>query len=191
MAIRKDFGFIGRLCLDFAQTGDMGFGERFERLTTPSELARWLSLSSLDLARVTIRRGDLERARALRSAIWRVADAVVHDRAPASSDIRRINSAARQPSLVRQLAPDATTLRWHQPTSTAAMATIAQDAVLLFGDERQRARLRRCENPGCRAVFYDDSRPGARRWCASNRCGDRIRARSYRHRRARSARSSR
>ena len=33
MAIAKDFGFIGRLCLDFAQTGDMGYGSQFERLT--------------------------------------------------------------------------------------------------------------------------------------------------------------
>jgi predicted RNA-binding Zn ribbon-like protein len=185
MAIRKDFGFIGRLCLDFAQTGDMGFGERFERLTTSSELGRWLSLSPLGLARVTLRRGDLERARALRSAIWRVADALVHDHPPPARDVKMINAMARQSSLVRQLGADAGELHWHRPTTSAALATIAQDAVLLFGDEHQRARLRRCENPGCRAVFYDDSRPGTRRWCASNRCGDRIRARSYRRRQKR------
>jgi len=64
----------------------------------------------------------------------------------------------------------------------AALATIAQDAIMLFGEPAQRKRLRRCENPGCKVVFYDDSRPGRRRWCASNRCGDRMRAKSYRKR---------
>ena len=46
MAIAKDFSFVGRLSLDFAQTGDMGYGARFERLTVPSELQRWLALST-------------------------------------------------------------------------------------------------------------------------------------------------
>jgi len=73
-------------------------------------------------------------------------------------------------------------MHWRQPTAAAAFATIAQDAVLLFGDLAQRSRLRRCGHPRCRIIFYDDSRPGLRRWCASNRCGDRTRARMYRDR---------
>ena len=44
VAIAKDFRFIGRLCLDFAQTGDMGWGTRYERLTSPSA-ARWCHLA--------------------------------------------------------------------------------------------------------------------------------------------------
>ncbi|PYS62331.1 MAG: hypothetical protein DMF74_13655 [Acidobacteria bacterium] len=39
-----------------------------------------------------------------------------------------------------------------------------------------------CLKAKATATFYDDSRPGLRRWCASNRCGDRIRARMYRDR---------
>jgi predicted RNA-binding Zn ribbon-like protein len=84
--------------------------------------------------------------------------------------------------LVRALNPAANSMRWHHPTVTGALATIAQDAVTLFGEPTQRSRIRRCENGGCRVVFYDDSRPGLRRWCASNRCGDRMRARLYRAR---------
>ena len=85
-------------------------------------------------------------------------------------------------SLVRALGSDGESIHWHHPTVAAALATIAQDAVALFGDPTQRARLRRCENSTCRVIFYDDSRPGSRRWCAPNRCGDRIRARAYRQR---------
>ena len=182
MAIAKDFLFFGRLCLDFAHTGDMGYGTQFERLTVPSELQRWLSLSPLHLAAVRITPEDLEHARMLRGAVWRAAQAILGHVVPAAADIRLINRVACQPGLTKELDREAKSTRWHRPTMAAALATIAQDAVVLFGDPVQRARLRGCKNPDCRAVFYDDSRPGVRRWCASNRCGDRIRAKLYRER---------
>jgi predicted RNA-binding Zn ribbon-like protein len=183
MAIAKDFTFIGRLSLDFAQTGDMGYGARFERLTSPSELERWLSLSPLNLAKARTTSADLTRARRLRRAIWRIANALLARATPDPRDVRLLNATARQPGLVKELDLDGKSSHWRRRTAAGALATIAQDAVALFGDRDARARLRRCENPRCRAVFYDDSRPGRRRWCASTRCGDRIRAQAYRNRR--------
>jgi predicted RNA-binding Zn ribbon-like protein len=182
MAIAKDFVFFGRLSLDFAHTGDMGYGSRFERLTSPAELGRWLSLSPLHLPKVRINVKDLDPARALRSAIWRIAGAVLGRTIPDARDVHLLNATACEPGLVKKLGSDAKLSRWHRPTLAAALATIAQDAVLLFGDPEQRVRIHRCENPRCRATFYDDSRPGLRRWCAPNRCGDRIRAKIYRER---------
>jgi len=182
MAIASDFVFFGRLCLDFAHTGDMGYGSRFERLTSAGELQRWLSLSPVPLPRVRITPEDLRRARSLRGAIWRIANAVLQKRVPEARDVRLLNAIARDPCLVKQLGAAASSSRWHRPTAKAVLATIARDAVALFGDPKQLVRMRRCENSQCQAVFYDDSRPGLRRWCASNRCGDRIRARAYRER---------
>ena len=190
MAVRKDFGFIGRLCLDFAQTGDMGWGSRYERLTSASELARWCSLCSLELERLRVSAADLARAIRLRGAIWRIAQAIIDGEMPRDADVRRLNRVARLPALSRALARtpqgggQSLSVRWHRPTVAAALATIAQDAVSLFGTPEQRTRLRRCENSECRVVFYDDSLPGTRRWCASSRCGDRLRARAYRLRHA-------
>jgi predicted RNA-binding Zn ribbon-like protein len=181
VAIAKDFRFIGRLCLDFAQTGDMGWGSQYERLTDPSELQRWLALS-LVLPKLRISREDLRQAKLLRGAIWRVAEALLAGGVPRPRDINLINRVAGQPNLVRELEPGAKSMRWRRPTVTAALATIAQDAVVLFGDPVQRARLRRCENSPCRVIFFDDSRPGLRRWCASERCGDRVRTRQFRQR---------
>ena len=183
MAIAKDFVFFGRLCLDFAQTGDMGYGSRFERLTGPGELQRWLSLSPIKLPKVRIRLEDLHRAKVLRGAIWRIVNAVLEHRIPEAGDVRLLNAIACEPGLVRRLDVAAKSSPWHYPTIKAVLATVAQDAVVLFGDPKQLARMRRCENSKCKAVFYDDSRPGLRRWCAPNRCGDRSRARAYRERR--------
>jgi len=184
MARRKDFGFIGRLCLDFAQTGDMGWGAGYERLTSPSELRRWFAVSPLAIGVAGVTNADLARAIRLRAAIWRIAQATLSRERPRAADIRRLNIEAARPPVVRALTMDAKSTRWRKPSVAAALATIAQDAVMLFGDPRQRARLHRCENAQCRVIFYDDSRPGTRRWCAPNRCGDRIRAREYRRRRA-------
>ena len=184
MARARDFSFIGRLSLDFAQTGDMGWGPRYERLTSPSELGRWLTLCPLHVAVAAITAGDLAAAIGLRKAIWSVSQALLAGDNPRASDVCRLNIHARRSGLVRELAADGTSMRWYRPTMAAALATIAQDAVLLFGDSQQRARLRHCENSACQVVFFDDSRPGARRWCAPNRCGDRIRAREYRRRHA-------
>ena len=183
MAIAKDFVLVGRLCLDFVHTGDMGYGSAFERLSGPSELRRWLSLCPLRLTMVKTTTGDLEQTKRLRGAVWRVANAILDHAAPAAADVRLINGMACRPGLARELDSHAKSMRWHRPTVDLVLTTIAQDAVGLFGDKVQRARLRRCENPGCRSVFYDDSRPSKRRWCASNRCGDRMRARLYRQRR--------
>ena len=182
MAISPDFGFVGRLCLDLTVTGDMGYGARFERLISSTELQRWLSMSQLRLANIRVGPEDVEDAKALRGAIWRVVGAVLARAAPAPADVRLINRAGREPALVRELQPGAESMRWRRPTAAAALATIAQDAVVLLGEPTQRARIHRCENPQCRVVFYDDSRPGLRRWCAPNRCGDRIRAKLYRER---------
>jgi predicted RNA-binding Zn ribbon-like protein len=182
MAIAKDFVFLGRLSLDFAHTGDMGYGSRFERLNSADELNRWLFLSQLRLPPVHISAPDLETARKVRGAIWRVAETVVAGSIPPKQDLALINLTARQPALISQLALDGQSMEWYKPTASAVIATLARDAIMLFGDPSQRARIRRCENTSCRSIFYDDSRPGLRRWCAANRCGDRMRAKAYRRR---------
>lgn len=52
-----------------------------------------------------------------------------------------------------------------------------------------RARLRRCDNDGCRWAFVDASRNGGRRWCDPGICGNVSKVRAYRGR-LRKARSA-
>jgi hypothetical protein len=70
----------------------MGYGSRFERLTSPGELQRWLSLSPVKLPKVRIRLDDLHRAKALRGAIWRIANAVLERGIPGAGDVRLMNA---------------------------------------------------------------------------------------------------
>ena len=93
MARAKDFSFIGRLCLDFAQTGDMGWGARYERLTSPSELGRWLTLCPLHVAVASVTAADLVRATGLRTAIWRTAQALLAGDKPLAIRVRSHDDA--------------------------------------------------------------------------------------------------
>jgi predicted RNA-binding Zn ribbon-like protein len=176
------FRFLGRLCLDLAVTGSDGPYARFETLHGAGDLARWLAECELALGDVAATADDLAAARRLRRGISNAAEAVVEGEAPAAADLALINNAAARPPLAPRI--DAALGRdWDAPRAEQAFSDIARDAIALLSDPAQRARLRRCEGPDCELMFYDSSRPGRRRWCSTERCGDRMRARAYRARR--------
>lgn len=51
-------------------------------------------------------------------------------------------------------------------------------------------RLKSCDNPECRWLFYDESRSRTARWCSMRGCGSIIKARRYRERQRRQASAS-
>jgi predicted RNA-binding Zn ribbon-like protein len=63
----------------------------------------------------------------------------------------------------------------------AAFVLVAEDAARLLGTT-DRDRIRICANPQCRAVFYDRSQAGRRRWCDMTRCGNVAKVQRYRQR---------
>ncbi|WP_018505625.1 CGNR zinc finger domain-containing protein [Parafrankia discariae] len=64
------------------------------------------------------------------------------------------------------------TLHWHADNPVSAtLALVARDALDLAASSAI-ARVRGCANPSCGAVFLDSSRPGTRRWCSMDRCGN-------------------
>ncbi len=60
--------------------------------------------------------------------------------------------------------------------------------VLAEGDP---ARIKLCENPDCRWVFYDESRSRTRRWCeGATGCGNLLKVRRHRARKKKKSRSN-
>jgi CGNR zinc finger/Putative stress-induced transcription regulator len=100
--------------------------------------------------------------------------AAIEDRA----DIETINAAAARPPLVPALLPGGGTAVV-APTAAAALATLARDAVDLFGGS-QATRIRMCAADDCGLLLVDTSRPGRRRWCSMERCGNRAKVRRHR-----------
>jgi predicted RNA-binding Zn ribbon-like protein len=76
------------------------------------------------------------------------------------------------------------TAAWAVPArATQALSTMAREMIeLLSGPLAE--RIHECASDDCPLVFVDTSRPGARRWCAMERCGNRHKLRALRARRA-------
>ncbi|MFD1501965.1 CGNR zinc finger domain-containing protein, partial [Streptosporangium lutulentum] len=74
--------------------------------------------------------------------------------------------------------------RWARPVRAAqVLSTLAREMIdLLSGPLSE--RIRECASDNCPLVFVDTSRPGARRWCAMERCGNRHKLRALRARQA-------
>jgi predicted RNA-binding Zn ribbon-like protein len=165
--------FVGRLSLDLVAS----------ELSSVEHLEAWLADSVLEVAGVICTPRELQSARRVARAVEAGAQAVARNRRPPDDAVKLLNRAAAIPPLTPRLDPMTRDFSWHRPTVGAAMSEVARDALAMLGDPEQRRRVRTCANPDCERLFYDDSRPGQRRWCSPDRCGDQARARAYRARR--------
>jgi predicted RNA-binding Zn ribbon-like protein len=152
-------------------------------LLTPVDLERWFAESELALPDLSVSADTLQSSLRLRDAIWRSANALAHGKQPDSIDLTSINQAALREPLAPQIDPATRIRSWHHPAPlNAALATIAHDAIDLFTGSYV-DRIRECANPRCILLFVDTSRPGKRRWCSMDACGNIAKTRRYRRQR--------
>lgn len=175
----------GAVCLDFAHTGGEGDYVKFESLHTPADLAEWLAEPPLSaLLTVPVTAEELTAAKTLRQAIWVAAHARADGRPLPADAVATINRAATPTPLTPELAMDGTTAGWAGPVrATQALSTLAREMIELLTGPLA-GRIRECAGDNCPLVFVDTSRPGARRWCAMERCGNRHKLRALRARQA-------
>ena len=174
----------GSLALAFAVTGpgtNDGPLAIFQTLHTPADLDRWAS-EVVGVQGIRARTDDLELALRLQAAIWGVANAVVDRESAPKPSVDVLNELAAQPGLAPRLMPGPTRSWAQKQRAAAVLSTVAGDAVDVFGGPAA-ARLKRCEGGRCALLFVDTSRPGHRRWCSMDRCGNRAKAAAHRRRR--------
>ena len=175
----------GAHCLDFAHSGGEGPYAVFESLHRPSDLAEWFAGPPLGAVLTEAPTElDLVEAKALRQAIWMVGHAAADGRPPTREDVATINRAARSVPPVPHLGDSGTSMAWAAPvTASQVLSFLARDMIELLSGPMA-GRIRECASDNCPLVFVDTSRPGARRWCAMERCGNRHKQRARRTRRA-------
>ncbi|HET9140118.1 CGNR zinc finger domain-containing protein [Actinophytocola sp.] len=171
------FGFdAGALCLELLTTGGVAAHPGTEALHTPADLAGWLAESRLRLAGARVAAVDVPATHRLRAALWAAATAVTTGRPVPEAAVATINEAAATTPPTPVLAAGRRT--WAEATTAGqALSAIARDAVELFGGPYA-ARIRECAAANCLLVFVDLSRPGQRRWCSMERCGNRAKQRT-------------
>jgi predicted RNA-binding Zn ribbon-like protein len=179
----KSFRFDpGALCLELVTTGGPGEFARFEVLHEPADLVRWVERSRLPGGlEVTVTEGELAQTRALRDAVFLLAADRAHGRPLQARLVDVVNAGAAGAPLAARVEADGS--RGWGPGATGArlLATVARDAVELFTGPYAE-RIRECGSHNCALLFVDTSRPGRRRWCAMEHCGNRQKARTHRAR---------
>jgi predicted RNA-binding Zn ribbon-like protein len=182
----------GALCLELLPTGGPGPLSYFEVLHEPADLVRWAEESRLPGGlgpgdgsgsgpAIVVSAAEVADARVLRDALWRLAGGHVDGVPPAPDDLAVLNDAAAHPPLAARLTVGGDREWAPGGTGTGLLSTVARDAVdLLTGAYAH--RIRACGAHGCRLLFVDTSRPGRRRWCSMERCGNRHKVRAHRAR---------
>ncbi len=150
-----------------------------EKLRTEQDLADWIVDAGLIDVAPPVRSVDLERARALREAVFRLVTALIEGGVPDRADRTLVNAAAAAPPPVLRLDDDGL----HRVGDTnAVLAALARDCLDLHASP-DRASLRWCDDQTCTRPFIDRSRGQRRRWCGMKGCGDRAKSAAYRRRR--------
>ena len=171
----------GRDCLDLVATVGERWRRSFERLREPEDLARWLFESGLLAERPAVGEDQLAETRVLREAIYRVAKLAGRGR-PDAGDVAEINNWAARPPLAPQLDPGGRQVATvADPPVEAALATLARDTIDLVTGPFA-GRVRECGADDCALLFVDTSRPGSRRWCSMDGCGNKAKTAAYRRR---------
>lgn len=172
-------------CLDFLNSEFRDFRGRWMKdyLQEPEWLAEFLARWNLqiDAAPET---APLEELEALRALLRRMVEAIP-TRHPAQEDIAALNTVLHYAPATMQLTwngqefnLEALPLKkdWHW-----VMAEIAGSfANLLVHHDILRVKV--CENPYCRWIFYDESKSRTKRWCTNNKCANLWKVRRFRER---------
>ncbi len=199
----------GRVCLDFVNTvggwswtrAGKGIGEvhiRVERMNEYADLLAWsLYAQVLGAAEVralareaarheTAAAAVLDRARALREAIYRLSASIIADLPPRAADLERLNQELHLAHAQRFLRYSQTAFRWdwndNKESLDCMLWPIADSAADLFlhGDL---TRLRECPGEHCGWLFEDTSKSSRRQWCDMQACGNLAKVRRFREKR--------
>jgi predicted RNA-binding Zn ribbon-like protein len=175
----------GRLCLDYIRTlRHRGTADASEELVDPAALSAWVAqcgpceVDSRELS------GDVpvSDARRLREAIHELVQAGRSPAGAASCGARarnRINRAAALPVPRPRLQASGQVRYQADDPVSATLSLVARDAIDLATSSVM-SRVRECADPRCGALFLDNSRPGTRRWCSMDVCGNRAKKNTLR-----------
>ncbi|HYY56997.1 MAG TPA: ABATE domain-containing protein [Pyrinomonadaceae bacterium] len=189
----------GRLCLDFANTIHCYHAEELlDDLKSYADLVSWsrqAGVISEREARALLREAAkrpsraeaaLERARALRNAIYEIFTAVANGRGPKREDLALLNAALSEAMARTRVVATADGFSWDWAGDEAALEQmlwpIARSAADLL-TSAELNRTRECGGDKCTWLFMDTSKNRSRRWCDMKGCGNRAKSRRHYERR--------
>jgi predicted RNA-binding Zn ribbon-like protein len=154
-----------------------------DELKTPAQLEKWLQSHGLLKSGRRVSPAEHREALELRAALRQFLGSSPTQQTAAAIDLER--TAARFPLSVTASRKRSLDLRPVERRASSGLGSVLAELVRL-SDSGRLERMKMCSSDECHWVFYDRSKPGNRRWCSSDRCGNREKTRAYRDRQRRS-----
>jgi predicted RNA-binding Zn ribbon-like protein len=170
----------GNIALDLLGTRKWRRSEPEELLSSPDDLAAWISEAELVSGPVAVDEDGLARTLELREALYRTVRARSVGRAAAAADLDLLNDAVAPTPLTPVVDPTGTRI---VGDLTAVLSTVARAGVEAMTPGVLEL-VKECGRDECTRVFIDRSRGRRRAWCGMDECGNRVNAAAYRRRRA-------
>jgi len=153
-------------------------------LETPEQLQLWLRARGLLKRGTRVTSAEHREALALRDALRTFVAAPSAGRFSAAGPLAAL--AGHFPLELFASGERLLDLRPVAGRATSGLGNVLTELVRLNEDGRL-DRIKTCDSDECRWVFFDHSKPSNRRWCSSDRCGNREKTRTYRKRHGASA----
>ena len=172
------------LVREFVNTHDIEDGT--EELGSPGDLGAWLQTRGLAPAEVRATRADLTEAIELREALRALLLAHNGTPAPAAAGAA-LDAAAARARLRLRFGGDGSA--WLEPEARGVAGALGRLLVIIHAAIAGGTweRLKACREHACEFAFYDHTKNRSGAWCNMEVCGNRAKARAYRHRRDASA----
>ena len=171
---KKDFRIQDvRFCFTLPATlGDRG-KIPYERLKTPGDLARWLIELGFSDFSLEFSESDLVMTKRIRESIQHAGEALAARHDFDKKDLEEINAVAAVPPPAPQFTKDGHGVIWNTTGLRSVLSMLARDFIDLATGPLS-VHVKMCENPACRGIFVDESRPKNRRWCSMQTCGNQM-----------------
>jgi predicted RNA-binding Zn ribbon-like protein len=149
-----------------------------DALASRTEAEAWMRAHNLLMPRHSLSKEEHRRMLALRQALRAFLEAAPAERSQNSDIGKGLETAAAAFPLLLTTAQNGPALR---PKGANQLGRVLAELNRL-AETAQLDRLKMCGSSECRWIFFDRTKPANRRWCSSDRCGNRQKVRTYRER---------
>jgi predicted RNA-binding Zn ribbon-like protein len=167
-----------RVLVDFVNTLDID--DDIEQIGSPTELESWLSDHGL-MQGGSAGPDDVALAHRVRESLRALMHANNGEALDAAA-LEELNSLSGETPLVLRFNTDGSSELAPGAEGAAAGLTRLMGNVYALMAEGKWQRVKACPAEQCEWAFYDQSKNRSRTWCSMEVCGNRSKARTYRHR---------
>lgn len=172
------------LCLEFINSEFHDFRGRWVRddLCQPGWLTRFLEKWHLDVE-LPVNEALIEQLLELRSLLIRVVETLQTPQSVNAQDVEMLNLLLCKTVFHSRI--ERVDQAWHLTTRPVThdwywiQSAIITDFLTLLANYDP-LRIKICENPHCRWIFYDETKSRTRRYCSSDKCANLMKVRRFR-----------